>query len=110
MFNYPQRSQSQTEAIRSSLLTARGAAFDEVDEQVEHLRLDGNVFRTAAQLAAAGVKCMICQKKLQFAVPNRAPTPPSSNNQARLKDKSSFAQSLSFVNLPFIACVSSETR
>jgi len=40
---------------------------------------------------------------------NRAPTLVSRNNQARLKDKSSFAQSLAVVHSPFMACVSSET-
>ncbi len=55
---------SQTEAMRSSLLTTRSRFSHQIDEQVEHLRLDGNRLGTAAQLAPVGIKHMIGEEKL----------------------------------------------
>jgi hypothetical protein len=39
-----------------------------VNQQVEHLRLERNQFRTATQLAALGVKHMIGKKKLHASI------------------------------------------
>ena len=69
------------------------AVLDQIDQQVEHLRLDGNRLRPAAQLAPVGIKRMIGKEKLHGYRPKRR-RPLSRNNQARLKDKSSAGQSL----------------
>ena len=44
------------------------AAFDQIDQQVEHLRLDGNRLGAAAQLPPVGVKPMIRKEKLHLTV------------------------------------------
>ena len=40
------------------------AVLHQIDQQVEHLRLDGDSFGAAAQLAPVGVKRMIGKEKL----------------------------------------------
>ncbi len=56
-----------TEAMRSSLLTTRSRFSHQIDQQIEHLRLDGNGLGAAAQLAPIGVKRMIRKQKLHAA-------------------------------------------
>jgi hypothetical protein len=70
------------------------AVLHQIDQQVEHLRLDGNQLRTAARLAPVGVKRMVGKDILQISASNRMATPLSMNNQAHLKHKSSAGQSL----------------
>ena len=60
------------------------AVLHQVDQQVEHLRLDGNSVATAAELAPIGIKRMAGKKELHVA----APLVSSRNNQACLTDKS----------------------
>jgi hypothetical protein len=43
------------------------AVLHQVDQEVEHLRLDGNALDTAAQLATVGIKRMIVKEKLHVA-------------------------------------------
>ena len=70
------------------------AVLHQINQQVEHLRLDGNRFVAAAQLATAVVKRMIAKEKLHVGAPNCTESLVSGNNQARLKNKSSSGQSL----------------
>ena len=49
----------QTDAMRSSLVTTRSRFSHQVDQQIEHLRLDRNRLGAAAQLAPVGIKRMI---------------------------------------------------
>ena len=44
------------------------AILDEIDEEVEHLRLDGNAFAAARKLAAVDVKYMIGKEKLHGSI------------------------------------------
>ena len=70
------------------------AILQQVDQQVEDLRLDGNGLRTAAQLAPIGIKRMAGKEKLHVVAPDRAVMASQRDNQANLKDKSSDRQSL----------------
>ncbi len=45
------------------------AVLQQVNQQVEHLRLDGNGLGTAAQLASVGIKRMIGKEKLHVGAP-----------------------------------------
>ncbi len=54
----------QTAAIRSSLLTTRSRFCDQVDQQIEHLRLDRDQFGAAPKLPPVDVKHMIFKAKL----------------------------------------------
>ena len=59
----------QTEAIRSSLLTTRSRFSQQVNQQIEHLRLDGDRSGAAPQLAPVHVKSLIAKDKLHFRRP-----------------------------------------
>ena len=85
----------QTEAMRSSLLTNSVAVLHQVDQQVEHLRLDGNRFGTAVKLAPLGIEGVIGKAKLHVVAPVGLRGPSQRDNQAHLKEKSSPGQSLS---------------
>ena len=50
------------------------AVLHKVDQQIEHLRLDGNGFGAAAQLAPVGVKHVIGKEKLHVAAPTGLPS------------------------------------
>jgi hypothetical protein len=70
------------------------AVLHQVNQQVEHLRLDGNRLGPAAELPPFGIERVIGKEKLQIGAPNPIAKPLSRNN-AHLKDKSSSGQSLS---------------
>ena len=59
----------QTEAMRSSLLTNSVAVLHQVNQEVEHLRLDGNRFGTAVKLAPLGIEGVIGKAKLHVVAP-----------------------------------------
>ena len=59
----------QTEAMRSSLLTVCVTILHQVDQQVEHLRLDGNGFGTAIKLAPLRIEGVIGKAKLHVVAP-----------------------------------------
>ena len=56
---------SQIAAIRSSLVTTRSRFSHQIDQQIEHLRLDRDELAAAAQLAAVGVEHDVGEVKLQ---------------------------------------------
>src|SRR5262249_57867891 len=60
------------------------AVFHQANQQVEHLRLDGDGLGTPAQLSPVGVKRMIRKRKSHFAVP---PDPSSSRPDFALKKR-----------------------
>ena len=64
----------QTEAMRSSLLTTRSRFSIEIDQKVEHLRLDRNNYVTRAQLAAFAVEHEILERKQHVVAPHCWPT------------------------------------
>ena len=71
------------------------AVLHQVDQQVEHLWLDGNRFGTAVKLAPLGIEGVIGKAKLHVVAPVGLRGRPYRDNQAHLKDKSSSWQSLS---------------
>ena len=45
------------------------AVLDQIDQQVEHLRLDGNMLAAAGQFAQAGVEHMVGKVELHVDIP-----------------------------------------
>ena len=70
------------------------AVLHQIDEEIEHLRLDGNVLRAAKQLATVVIKRMFAKDKLHVGAPTCSAELVSRNNQAPLKNKSRSRQSL----------------
>jgi len=68
------------------------AVLHEVDEQIEHLRLDGNRPGAAAPLTSVGIKHVVGKKKSHLVV--RTDDDVSMNYHAHLHRKSSARQSL----------------
>ena len=72
------------------------AVLHQVDQQVEHLRLDGN--RRRSRGAARAGRCQEHDRQRQIALP-RPRVPSRGDNQGNLKGKSSCGQSLRFLQL-----------
>ena len=70
------------------MLTTRSRFCDQIDQQIEDLRLERDQFGAAPQLAPVGVKDMIFKAELHVCW-SLAPAAASRDNQAYLKDKSS---------------------
>src|SRR5258708_39567961 len=45
--------------------------FDQIDQQIEHLRLDSDVFAVPPELAAADIQHMVGEDKLHLVIPER---------------------------------------
>jgi len=72
------------------------AVLQQIDRQVEHLRLHGNRRPEVEQFAALGVERVIAEYELHVCSGRRVSrNDVSRNNQVRLRDKSSVGQSLS---------------
>ena len=56
------------------------AVLNEANQQIEHLRLDGNGFGAAVQLTPVGIKPVIGKQKLHVAAPNILPSHHSLKN------------------------------
>src|SRR5258708_39189836 len=59
--------------------------LDQINQQIEHLRLDSDVFAVPPELAAADIQHMVGEDKLHLVIPVRAFTSPRLRGEVGLR-------------------------